>query len=66
MTLDRRTREEIVKGNQMTALRFQTAGRHRLPFGGKKQSNQPSSQWFRPKNPFKTKKKKGGGGGQAG
>ena len=26
--LCRRTREEIVKGNQMTALRFQTGGRH--------------------------------------
>ena len=35
--LGRRTREEIVKWNQMTALRFQTAGgdiRHpRSPFG---------------------------------
>ena len=26
--LGRRTREEIVKWNQMTALRFQTGGRH--------------------------------------
>ena len=26
--LDRRTREEIAKWNQMTALRFQTGGRH--------------------------------------
>ena len=36
--LGRRTREEIAKGNQMTALRFQTGGgdiRHpRPPFGG--------------------------------
>ena len=33
----RRTREEIAKWNQMTALRFQTGGRHqtsRPPFGG--------------------------------
>ena len=26
--LDRRTREEIAKWNEMTALRFQTEGRH--------------------------------------
>ena len=26
--LDRKTREEIVKWNQMTALRFHTGGRH--------------------------------------
>ena len=26
--IDRRTREEIAKWNQMTALRFQTGGRH--------------------------------------
>ena len=35
--LGRRTREEIVKWNQMTALRFQTRGRHQTsqsPFGG--------------------------------
>ena len=36
--LGRRTREEIAKRNQMTALRFQTGGediRHSLPpFGG--------------------------------
>ena len=33
--LGRRTREEIVKWNQMTALRFQTGGRHHQPlFGG--------------------------------
>ena len=39
--LGRRTREEIAKWNQMTALRFQTGGRHqtspahpRPPFGG--------------------------------
>ena len=29
--LGRRTREEIVKWNQMTALRFQTVGRHQTP-----------------------------------
>ena len=37
--LGRRTREEIAKWNQVTALRFQTGGdiRHpRPPFGGKK------------------------------
>ena len=28
IVLGRRTREEIVKRNQMTALRFQTGGRH--------------------------------------
>ena len=28
--LGRRTREEIVKWNQMTALRFQTGGRHQI------------------------------------
>ena len=36
--LGRRTREAIAKWNQMTALRFQTGGRHlrhpRPPFGG--------------------------------
>ena len=37
--LGRRTREEIAKWNQMTALRFQTGGRHQislpgLPWGG--------------------------------
>ena len=33
--LGRRTREEIVKWNQMTALKFYTGGRHpRPPFGG--------------------------------
>ena len=31
-----RTREEVVKWNQMTALRFQTEGRHQISpaFGG--------------------------------
>ena len=29
--LGRRTREEIAKWNQMTALRFQTGGRHQTP-----------------------------------
>ena len=29
--LGRRTREEIVKWNQMTALGFQTGGRHQTP-----------------------------------
>ena len=37
--LGRRTREEIAKWNQMTALKFQTGGRHQtspgLPLGGK-------------------------------
>ena len=28
--LGRKTREEIVKWNQMTALRFQTGGRHQI------------------------------------
>ena len=28
--LGRRTREEIAKWNQMTALRFQTGGRHQI------------------------------------
>ena len=35
--LARRTREETAKWNQMTALRFQTGGRHQTsppPFGG--------------------------------
>ena len=35
--LGRSTREEIVKWNQMTALKFQTRGRHQAsqsPFGG--------------------------------
>ena len=41
--LGRRTREEIVKRNQMTALGFQTGGdiRHpRPPFGGTKENGQ--------------------------
>ena len=29
--LGRRTREEIANWNQMTALRFQTGGRHQTP-----------------------------------
>ena len=34
--LGRRTREEVVKWNQMTALRFRTGGRHQASpaFGG--------------------------------
>ena len=38
--LGRRTREEIAKWNQMTALRFQTGGRHQTfpaSFGGIKE-----------------------------
>ena len=31
--LGRKTREEIVKWNQMTALRFQTVGRHQTSPG---------------------------------
>ena len=30
--LGRRTKEEIAKWNQMTALRFQTGGRHQNPW----------------------------------
>ena len=44
--LGRRTREEIVKWNQMTALRFQTGGdiRHpRPPFGMKKRQRERES-----------------------
>ena len=41
--LGRRTREEIAKWNQMTALRFRTGGgdiRHpRPPFGGHREKN---------------------------
>ena len=42
--LGRQTREEIVKWNQMTALRFQTGGRHQtspVSLGGLLQ------EWFR-------------------
>ena len=40
--LDRRTREEIVKWNQMIALRFQTGGRHQTS-PASLQGNSPQS-----------------------
>ena len=38
--LGRRTREAIAKWNQMTALRFQTGGRHQTSPGKRKSAGQ--------------------------